>query len=82
MEASLRPRRPHESNALCRRQASLALALGLRCHWRYVRTDRNVADGPSRGYGLGVAPKEPAEGEQVEPFSLELGPEEFQPTAG
>ena len=42
---------------LCRRAAAITLATGVRFYWRYVRTWRNVADGPSRGYGLGVAPK-------------------------
>jgi hypothetical protein len=26
--------------------------------FRYVRTDKNNADGPSRGFGVGVAPKQ------------------------
>eukprot|EP00969_Alexandrium_andersonii_P071754 3167516-Alexandrium_andersonii.AAC.1 len=45
---------------MARRVASLCLAFHLRCSWRYIRTHRNHADGPSRGYPLGVAPKEEA----------------------
>lgn len=36
--------------------AALQLILDLRPYWRYIETDRNVADGPSRGYGVGHAP--------------------------
>lgn len=36
--------------------AVLQLVLDLRPYWRYIETDRNVADGPSRGYGVGHAP--------------------------
>ena len=69
-------------NLLCRRQASLALGLGLRFYWRYVRTHRNVADGPSRGYGLGVAPKEPAVLAVLEEGQDDSMPEEFRRIAG
>ena len=41
---------------LCRRVASIAPGLGMTIYWRYVRASRNHADGPSRGYPLGVAP--------------------------
>ena len=47
-------------NMLCRRVAALAFACRVKFHWRYIRTHRNHADGPSRGYPLGVAPKEDA----------------------
>ena len=42
-------------NALCRRMAAVTLGMGIRFYWRYVRTHRNVADGPSRGQALGYA---------------------------
>jgi hypothetical protein len=45
-------------NMLCRRVAAIAFACRVKFHWRYIRTHRNHADGPSRGYPLGVAPKE------------------------
>ena len=42
-------------NRLCRRVAALVLAFGIKTYLRYVRTHRNVADGPSRGQPLGYA---------------------------
>ena len=45
-------------NMLARRMAAINMATGMRFYWRYMRTHRNHADGPSRGYPLGVAPKE------------------------
>ena len=42
---------------LCRQAASVGLACGLRFLLRYVPSEWNVADGPSRGLGLGVAPE-------------------------
>ena len=47
-------------NMLCRRVAALSFACRVKFHWRYIRTHRNHADGPSRGHPLGVAPKEDA----------------------
>ena len=44
-------------NLVARKKAALAIATGSRFYWRYMRTHRNHADGPSRGYPIGVAPK-------------------------
>ncbi len=41
----------------CRKLAALHLGLGITLVLRYVPTDRNLADGPSRGWRIGVAPK-------------------------
>jgi hypothetical protein len=61
----------------CRKAASMALAFGLTYYLRYVPTDRNHADGPSRGGPIGVmkaaSPSEPVRfGPWYEhgPFSL------------
>ena len=35
-------------NALARRVGALTLGLGMRFYWRYIRTNRNHADAPSR----------------------------------
>jgi len=43
-------------NFLARKAAALTIGLGMKVYWRYVRTHRNHADGPSRGCPLGVAP--------------------------
>ena len=56
----------HEMNCLARRLCAMVVATGVKVYFRYVRTHRNHADGPSRGYPLGVAPKQEAGG------SLEL----------
>jgi len=45
-------------NLVARKKAALAMATGSRFYWRYMRTHRNHADGPSRGFPIGVAPKE------------------------
>jgi len=45
-------------NRLARKIAAISIATGCKFYWRYVRTHRNHADGPSRGFPLGVAPKE------------------------
>jgi hypothetical protein len=37
--------------------AALLLSTGAILYMRYIETDRNHADGPSRGYHIGVAPK-------------------------
>ena len=42
---------------LARQAAAGQVAVGLRCYCRYVETKRNCADGPSRGFGIGVAPQ-------------------------
>ena len=41
---------------LARAAAAMQLVLGLRPYWRHIETDRNHADGPSRGFPLGHAP--------------------------
>ena len=43
-------------NLLARRMAALTMATGMKFYWRYMRTHRNHADGPSRGYPIGHAP--------------------------
>ena len=40
-------------NFVCRRMAALSFALNIRVVVRYVRSDRNHSDGPSRGRALG-----------------------------
>ena len=47
-------------NMLARRLAALAFGCRIKFYWRYMRTHRNHADGPSRGFPLGVAPKDGA----------------------
>ena len=42
---------------LCRRAAAMRLILGIRIFLRYVASEVNVADWPSRGGPVGVAPK-------------------------
>ena len=41
----------------CRKLAAFTLGLGMSFSWRYVPTDLNMADGPSRDCPVGVAPK-------------------------
>ena len=41
---------------LCRQAASVTLAFGIRLMLRYVPSEFNNADGPSRGLEVGVAP--------------------------
>ena len=41
---------------LARQGAALTMAFGFRVYYRYVESKRNHADGPSRGFPLGVAP--------------------------
>ena len=55
---------------LAREAAAYQLVLNLRPYWRYIETDRNVADGPSRGFGLGHAP--PWAGERDRALQKEL----------
>ena len=40
---------------VCRSCAAVELALGIRIYLRYVPSELNMADGPSRGLGVGVA---------------------------
>ena len=44
-------------NYLARKIAAISFGCNMRLYWRYIRTWRNHADGPSRGYPLGIAPK-------------------------
>ena len=47
-------------NHLCRKVAATCLSCRVRVAWRYIRTHRNHADGPSRGKPLGyVAAAQP-----------------------
>ena len=50
-------------NLLARRLAALVISTGSKFYWRYIRTHRNHADGPSRGEPLGVAEK--TQGEMI-----------------
>ncbi len=42
---------------LARKAAAITLGPSMRRHLRGVESGRNVADGPSRGHGVGPAPK-------------------------
>ena len=42
-------------NHLCRRAAAIALACRIRVAWRWVPSEHNYSDGPSRGEDVGVA---------------------------
>ena len=42
---------------VCRASAAVQLAMGLRLYLRYVPSELNLADGPSRGLHVGVAPE-------------------------
>ena len=44
-------------NHLARKLCAMSQGCNIRFYFRYVRTHRNHADGPSRGYPIGVAPK-------------------------
>jgi hypothetical protein len=66
-----------QMNHQARKLAAMMLATGMRFYWRYIRTHRNHADGPSRGFPLGVAPKE----EKNEGWK-ELTAEFYQKTKG
>ena len=46
-------------NRLCRKACAITLGMGLKLYWRYVRTHRNNADGPSRQKPLGYAGEAP-----------------------
>ena len=41
---------------VCRASAAVQLAVGIRLYLRYVPSEQNQADGPSRGLPVGVAP--------------------------
>ena len=43
--------------ALCRRLATMRMILGIRLYARHVVSEMNFADGPSRGFPVGVAPE-------------------------
>ena len=45
----------HQLLQLCRRVAAIVLAKGIRPAWRYVPSELNFADGPSRQLEVGVA---------------------------
>jgi hypothetical protein len=47
-------------NFLARKIAALSSAFQIKFYWRYMRTHRNHADGPSRGHPIGVAPSSDA----------------------
>eukprot|EP00969_Alexandrium_andersonii_P373961 15485167-Alexandrium_andersonii.AAC.1 len=51
---------------LCRQLAGLALFVGLRLLLRYVPSEWNPADGPSRGGGVGAAAETKAAHQQRE----------------
>ena len=40
---------------LCRQAAAISLGFGMRLYLRYVPSEWNIADGPSRGLGVGAA---------------------------
>ena len=42
---------------LARQAASIQLILGVRLYLRWVESKRNLADGPSRGHRIGIAPE-------------------------
>lgn len=44
-------------NRVARRLGSLQLGFGIKPYFRWVPTKRNHADGPSRGFPLGIAPE-------------------------
>ena len=45
----------HQLLQLCRRVAAIVLSTGIRPAWRYVPSELNFADGPSRQQAVGVA---------------------------
>ena len=53
-------------NRLCRKACAISLGMGLKLYWRYVRTHRNNADGPSRQKPLGYAGETPVIPEEEE----------------
>ena len=51
----------HGLNRQARRICAMCLGCGVKVAWRYMRTHRNHADGPSRGFPIGHAPPIPDE---------------------
>ena len=45
----------HVLNRLCRKAAAIVLSTGLKVYWRWVPSEVNYSDGPSRGEDVGVA---------------------------
>ena len=69
-------------NYVCRRIAALGLACEFTPVIRWVPTKRNHADGPSRGFVLGVAPEaEPAPRVRL-PVGPSPMPEDFRRISG
>ena len=59
-----------------RKVAAISLAYGIKFYWRYIRTHRNPADGPSRG-----KPLKTIKSQHVKP-THEFLPEAFRKTDG
>ena len=57
-------------NYVIRKLAAIVISTGTRFYWRYIRTHRNHSDGPSRGFPIGVAPKDMTEEEVKQSFFL------------
>ena len=74
-----RSSRPQINHA-CRRACACSLAFDLWVVYRWVPTKRNHADGPSRGFPLGVAPEDPPQPRQ--PRGAAAMPEGFRQLAG
>ena len=67
---------------VCRRVAALGLACESTPVVRWVPTKRNHADGPSRGFGLGVAPEADCPPRVRLPAGPPLLPEDFRRISG
>ena len=65
-------------NHLARKLCAMSLACNVRFYYRYIRTHRNHADGPSRGYPIGVAPKSVEEQDVLEKSKDGRGPKNYQ----
>ena len=57
-------------NYVTRKLAAIVISTGTRFYWRYIRTHRNHSDRPSRGFPIGVAPKDMTEEEVKQSFFL------------
>ena len=72
-------------NYVCRRIGALQLAFLVKPYLRWVPTKRNFADGPSRGFPVGVAPSSIPQRvrrpEMMEQITEEM-PEHFRHLAG
>ena len=66
-------------NAMVRRVAAIGLSHNLKFYWRYIRSHRNPADGPSRGRPIGAKDKACPVGNPLLWWKL---PEEFRKTDG